>query len=628
MANQKVNRNDPCPCGSGKKYKQCCQSIESTTNNVAAQNRLLESIPALFKQAVKAQQENERSVAETLYQQILAINPKHVDSLHNLGVLLRRKGELEQSVILLQKLVKIAPAVVHYCSLADVLTLQKKHEEAISCYQKAIALNPGDSTAYNNLGTLFWTLLRYDEAICYYEKTVSLDTQHDTALGNIGLCLTAQGNYKKAAYYLRKATLASPTTSSHYSNLLYCLCFDESSFPNTYLQEAKRLDAALREETPQPYRHLNTHAHKTMLRVGFVSGDLKNHPVGYFLESILSHISQEHFQLIAYKTNVTEDDLSARIKPFFTQWVDIAPLNNKQAAELIYHDQIDILIDLSGHTAMNRLPLFAAKPAPIQVSWLGYWASTGLSCIDYFLADPTSAPPEIQSQFSEKLYYLPNTRLCFTPPHPSTTSDVGSLPALTNTNVTFACFQNLKKINEEVIQCWAKILQQLPNSQLLIKNKQLTNGTVKQDFLNKLISGNVPLAQIALQEPSPRQEYLATYNTVDIMLDTFPYPGGTTTCEALWMGVPTLTLTGNTLLARQGVSMLSCVGLTDWIAQDKDEYVQKAITFAHNLPLLSALKHSLRTTMNHSPLVDAPLFAQNLSTALFGMWQEKMAHSS
>lgn len=624
MANQKINRNDACPCGSGKKYKQCCQN-NMPTNNTAAQNRLLESIPDLFKQAVKLQLENQRTIAETLYQQILDINPKHSGSLHNLGLMLRRKGELEQSAILLQKLVKTDPTAAHYCSLADVLAVQNKHEEAIFCYQKAIILNPGDCTAYNNLGTLFWSLLRYDEAIIYYEKTISLNTNHDSALGNIGLCLIAQGNYKRAAYYLRKATLAAPMASTHYSNLLYCLCFDESAFPDIYLQEAKRLDIALKNQYPQPYTHAKTRSDKTTLRIGFVSGDLKNHPVGYFLESILSKINKQHFELIAYKTTYFEDDLSARIKPFFTLWLDISQLNDSQAAEQIYNDKIDILIDLSGHTAMNRLPVFAIKPAPVQVSWLGYWASTGLSCIDYLITDPISTPPELQSQFTEKLYYLPDTRLCFTPPHASVTPKVDNLIVSNEESITFACFQNLSKINEDVIKLWAKILQLLPKSQLLIKNKQLKNNSIKEDFIKQLTHLNAPMDRVTLQETSPRAEYLSTYNRVDIMLDTFPYPGGTTTCEALWMGVPTLTLTGNTLLARQGVSMLSCVGLNDWIAQDKEDYVQKAVTFANNKALLCELKQNLRTVMQASPLVDAKHFADNLEKVFFAMWQDKMS---
>lgn len=618
-----IGRNDPCPCGSGKKYKQCCQN-KNDTNNIAAKNRLLESIPKLFSQAVKHQTNEELILAETLYKEILTIDAKHIDTLHNLGIILRKKGELEESYHLLSKLIRLAPTSQHYCTLSVTLNAQRKQEEAISCLEKAIELNPGDYIAYNNLGTFYWSLNRYQDAIPYYQKAISLNSQDDSSFGNLAICYTGIGKYKEAGNFARQAIkIAIPRYQpSHYNKLLFSLCFDEHNFNNQYLHTAKELNNLLTKLYPNPYRYTLSNT-KQILNIGFVSGDLHNHPVGYFLESVLNYLFTQPLQLFAYQTINYEDDLTQRIKPLFKQWHQIGELNDTQAAQLIYDDQIDILIDLSGHTGGNRLPLFALKPAPIQISWLGYWASTGLSCIDYFISDPTSTPQSLQSQFSEKLYCLPHTRLCFTPPNNA--PEVSVLPSLAKQHMTFGCFQSLSKINDEVIKVWCQILYALPSSQLIIKNKQLSEEKTRINFIQHLVRLNAPIERIILEPASSKSLYYAAHHHIDIMLDTFPYPGGTTTCDALWMGVPTLTLTGNTLLARQGMSMLHNVGLDDWIAIDTHDYIQKAIFFAQNTTLLANIRTHLRQQMQLSPLTNAPLFAQHLSEAFFAMWQEKCA---
>lgn len=620
MTTKNIGRNDPCPCGSKKKYKQCCQNKE-TTNSVATKNRLLESIPDLFKQAVKAHLENDLIIAEKLYQEILNINSKHIDSLHNLGITYRKSKKLEESAQLLQKLVRLEPTAQHYCTLAETLEQQLKHDEAIESLKKAVSLNPGDAIAYNNLGNSLWSLNRFNEAIPYFQKAISLNSQHPSILGNLGLSYSNLGNYKEASYYLRQAIAASPQRFSNYSSLLFCLCFDDEAFPRVYLEEALRLDAILKQLYPQPYQHINTKINKSILRIGFVSGDLHSHPVGFFLESILNHLNPQKIELFAYQTINFTDDLTQRIKPLFKKWHHINTLNDAEAAQQIYDDKVDILIDLAGHTASNRLSLFALKPAPIQISWLGYWASTGLSFMDYFISDATSTPPALQTQFTEKLWCLPDTRLCFTPP--TEAPNVSKLPVLSKAIVTFACFQNLSKINDDAIKLWIQILQHCPNSQLLIKNKQLSEELTQIRFKQRLTALNAPIDRFILQAASPLIEYYAAYHDADIMLDTFPYPGGTTTCDALWMGVPTLTLAGNTLLSRQGASMLHCVGLDDWVATDKNDYVNKAIAYAQNTAQLSQLRTQLRNTMQQSPLVDASRFAHNMENALFAMWQEK-----
>lgn len=619
MNTTKISRNDPCPCGSGKKYKQCCQNKE-TTPSPAHLARLKEGIPDLFKQAIKHDEAGLTEKAAATYQQILDISPKYVKALHNLGILAIKQGQAEKGVQLLRQALHLEPSASHYCSLAHGLSSIQQHDEAIACLKQAIALNPGNTVAYNNLGSELWTRHRYEEAIFYLQKALSINPQQDTTLGNLGLCYIRQGKYKEACECFQKAIAINPFLPLHYNNLLFCLCFDHQAFAESYLQQARNLDRVLTARTTIYQDWFNTETRP--LRVGLVTGDIRNHPVAFFLESIVASLDPSRIQLTAYNTLHHEDALTARIKPHFAQWTNIASLSDKQAAQKVRDDGIHILIDLAGHTANNRLPMFAWKPAPIQISWLGYFASTGLDCMDYFLADPISVPEQHQAHFSEKIWYLPETRLCFTAPDANLTPDISALPALAHGYTTFGCFQALSKINSRMLNLWARILQSCPNSKLMFKNHQLKDLDVHDQFLDQLRQWGITVDRVILEEGGSRADYFSSYNKVDFMLDTFPYPGGTTTCEALWMGVPTLTLGGETLLERQGMAMMTCVGLPDWIARTEQQYVEMAIQHAHNLPDLAKLRAELRTRVHSSPLMDAPRFARHFEQALEGMWQQ------
>ena len=311
--------------------------------------------------------------------------------------------------------------------------------------------------------------------------------------------------------------------------------------------------------------------------------------------------------------------MTARLKAYCTTWRSLTGLSDTEAAQCIYDDALHILIDLSGHTEGNRLTVFARKPAPVQVSWLGYFATTGLKQMDYLLADRVGVPVNQQEYFVEDIWYLPETRLCFTPPDIELL--LSPLPALINGHITFGCFQNPGKLNDKVITLWSRILAALPNSVLRLQNKGFDDATESKYLLERLGEKGINPGQVVLFGAMPREDYLTAYSEVDFLLDTFPYPGGTTTCEGLWMGVPTLTLSGDTLLARQGASLLTAAGLSDWVAISQDEYAAKALSFANNLPELEKLRDGLREQVKISPLFDAASFARNLQTALLAMWR-------
>jgi predicted O-linked N-acetylglucosamine transferase (SPINDLY family) len=287
-------------------------------------------------------------------------------------------------------------------------------------------------------------------------------------------------------------------------------------------------------------------------------------------------------------------------------------------AQRIHNDRIDILIDLAGHSSSNRLPVFAWKPAPVQVTWLGYLATTGLETVDYLIADKWTLPDTAAWYFTEAIWHLPETYLCFTPPDVAT--EVTALPALSNGYVTFGCFNNLSKMNDAVVALWARVLKAVPASRLLLKTRQLVDEALQANVIGRFAACGIAADRLILQTFVQRADYLVPYQGIDIALDPFPYPGITTSVEGLWMGVPMLTLAGHSFLSRQGVGLLMNAGLPEWIAVDEDDYVARAVQHAADLPRLAELRRGLRQQVLASPIFDAARFAGHFETALRGMW--------
>jgi protein O-GlcNAc transferase len=515
---------------------------------------------------------------------------------------------------------------------------------------------PDDYGACNQLGLDYLAAQRWDAAAEVFQAMVAMDSQRGEGYCNYGIALERQGSLVDALGQYRKAQALCPDSyvvldllanacrllgdnaeserlrrrlvqlhpddALAQSNLLYELSYSQDASPEAYLREASRYGDLL-AAAARPYSNWQGRGRAEgtrPLRVGFVSGDFNSHPVGYFLENVITHYQGNRLELIAYPTNAEEDELTARIKPCFAEWHALVGLDDAAAAHKIHDDAIDILIDLSGHTRHNRLPVFAWKPAPLQVSWLGYFASTGVKAIDYLLSDPTSTTDAMAHQFTEKIWLLPETRLCFAPPDISL--DVAPLPAGQTGHITFGCFQTLTKINNTVLESWGRILKQLPDARLRLQSMYLSFSEMDDIMFDRLEQAGIDIERVTLRGSTNRERYLRAHAEVDIILDTFPYPGGTTTCEALWMGVPTVTLAGDTLLSRQGASLLGCVGLSDWVAGDADEYVSIAVTKATDLAGLASLRSRLRDQAATSPLFDGARYAVHFEAALVGMWEQ------
>ena len=567
------------------------------------------------------------------FQKALQIDPGLVEARTNLDAAIQNifskcdvlmdNGQFNEAVAKYLRVLEIDPDFSEaHCNMGLALEALGTFEDAVTSYRRALAIKPDFAAARNNLGLVLQSLGKLDDAVASYRRALEIKPEFAAANLNLGNAMKDLGQLDDSVECYRRALEVNPGYSDAHSNLLLALNYTASHAPANCFEQARKFGRIVADKAAR-FSEWQCAARPERLRVGLVSGDLLSHPVGFFLEELLAHIDPARIELIAYPTHHKQDELTARIRGYFSAWQPLLGLNDEAAARLIRADGVHVLIDLSGHTAHNRLPVFAWKPAPVQVTWLGYFATTGLAEMDYLLADAVGVPEAQQAQFTESLWYLPDTRLCFTAP--AADLAVMPLPAIKNGHITFGCFQNLTKVNDGVLQLWGKILAALPDATLRLQCKQFSEPALAAQLLQHLQRHGIDPARVTTHGSARRDDYLAAHAEVDMILDTFPYPGGTTTCEALWMGVPTLTLTGDSLLARQGASLLTAAGLEQWVATSKEEYIARAIALASDLPKLAALRAGLRQQVLASPLFDAPRFARNFEDALWGMWNRYQA---
>ncbi len=614
------------------------------TNKFAAYNNL----------ALLYEKQGRKQEAEALYQQALAIKPDYIDALNNLGRLLRELGRFGEAEINYRQVINYQPEHAEtYNSLAILLQQQGDLVQAEYLYKKAIQLDELQKDTHINLGVMYYHQMRFGEAEQAFLRVLELDPEYVVAISNMAALMQFQGKSSLADEWIKKGlSIQADFLSLHVSNALNCLnkghikqaiqsCFkildinqdsldacsvilfamnyDADYSAVEYLKQAQIFSQMVARQVEVKYSTWYCEPNPQKLRVGIVSGDFLQHPVGYFLQNCLKHLAGKNIELCAYANQNSEDALTEQVKPYFTQWRSIQGLSDKLVAETILADGIHILLDLSGHTADTRLQVFGYKPAPVQASWLGYFASTGLAEMDYFLADKVSVPLTHQDHFVEKIIYLPDTRLCFTAP--ANEIAVSSLPASNNGYITFASFQNRAKISDDVLALWAQVMQALPESRLRWQCRSFNDAPLCAEVKQRMVDAGIDITRVSLLANVSRDAYFAAHHQVDMILDSFPYTGGTTTCEALWMGVPTLTLAGDSLIARQGASLLTAAGLADWVADSPAQFVAKAQQFASDYNALSQLRSQLRAQVLASPLFDGERFAQNMQHALWQMWQ-------
>lgn len=560
--------------------------------------------------------------AVAAYRRALQLKPDFAEAHCNLGNALSDLDELDEALVAYQRALELQPGFVNtYYGVVNVLERMKRFDEAIAACRGALELAPAEAKAYNVLGFALQAAGRRDEAIAAYRHAIELKPGYIEAYINLGSCLARMGRLEEAVDVYRKRLQAATGDEDLQSKLLFILNYQEAVPPEAMLAEARAYGEKVASQAKPFEDCANEPDPGRRLRVGLVSGDFGEHPVGHFLANVVANLDADSIKLFTYETFKRKGDLNERLRRHIPHWREATPgkLKDEALARQVREDRIDILIDLAGHTAHNRLPVFAWRPAPVQVAWLGYFATTGLAALDWILADPWVLPPEEEAHFVEKPWRLPDSYYCFTPP--DLPVEVCGLPALKNGHITFGCFNNLAKINDRVIACWARVFETVPGSRLFLKTKALGDAAVAADYRARFARHGIAPERLRLEGASPRDEYLAAYHEVHIALDPFPFPGGTTSIEGLWMGVPVLTLKGDRFIGHQGETILHNAGLPDWIAADEDEYVAKAAAFARDLPALARLRAGLRERLVASPLCDAPRFARNLEAALRGMWR-------
>jgi protein O-GlcNAc transferase len=609
-------------------------------------------VDALNNIAVALQGLGKAAEALPYFDRALALQPGHAGLHYNKGAALQALGELDAALSHYREALRLYPqfATAHAC-LGYVLSMQGKFAEAEPHVVRALELQPHAGDVRLNLGNLQLSLGRFADAQQEFERVLARSPENVQAELHLGWALKEQGDFPAAERHyrralelrpdfaeahdklgslmkdrgqaeaalacLRQALALKPDFVAAHSNLCLSLNYAAGATPQEihaeHLEFARRHCAGF-----SALAHANRADPERRLRIGYVSGDFRAHVLAHFIEPVLAHHDHSLCEVFCYYNFHTHDAITARLRAYADHWRDIFGLGDDEVARKIQADGIDILVDLSGHTGLNRLLVFARKPAPVQASYLGYLNTTGLGAMDYRISDARAAPAgTLDDCHSERLARLPDTQWCYQAP--SQTPEVPVLPGLENGFLTFGAFQTLAKVNPPVIELWSRVLQQLPQSRLLVLASGLQSiaGNFEQEFARHGIAPG----RVELLGAVPFAEYLALHGSVDVMLDTFPYAGGTTTCHALWMGVPVISLPGPTATSRGGASLLAAVGLEEFIAQNAEHYIAIASRLAADLPRLAAVRAGLRQRMSSSPLCDALRFTRSLEAAYRSMWR-------
>ncbi len=535
-----------------------------------------------------------------------------------LGTALRIIGQLEQATECYRQAVELKPDYTKaWEKLGEVLLDRRRLAEAAAACQRAVALSP-TALNYANLGSALGGADQPDASLVAMRKAIELAPQWSDAHKGLGSIHYWCGRQAEAIAAFRKAIELDPANSAAHSMLLYTMLFHGGFSPQQLLSEhVQWADQHTKNIIPLPPPS-NDRGIDRRLRVGYVSPNLRNQAVVSFILPILENHDAWEVESFCYSDVIAPDAWTQRAKKASDEWRDTAELGNEQLARQIRDDRIDILVDLTGHIGGGRLQSFTYKPAPIQITWIGYQATTGLSAIDYFLTDAWADPPGQTEQFLvERPYRLPETFFCYmSPPNPP---DVGPLPASSREYVTFGSFNNLAKVTPRTLDLWTRLLRAVPDSRLLLMAPN--SEEVHQRLRAIFIAAGIFADRLELVRRVPLRAYLERYNQIDIALDPVPFNGHTTTLDAAWMGCPTVMLAGEIYAYRYGGSVLRNLGLGDLIAASEDEYIRIAADLAEDLSRLSEIRRRLRSTMAGSPITDAAGFTRNLEQAYRQMWR-------
>lgn len=549
------------------------------------------------------------------FQAAIRIKPDYVDAHFNLASAMLSQMRVDEAIAGFRRVLQLQPQSARaYVQLGDALWQRNLPDEAIDAYRQAIRLVPNLADAHNNLGHVLQRLGRFDQAMESYRSALQVQPNLHGALYNIGNVLRDQARLDEAIECYRRAMAIAPHDPNPQSNLLYTLQFH----PNYTDEQLKKEHEDWNRRHALPWqpkmqKHSSQRDPDRRLKIGYVSPDFYHHAECFFVVPLLENHNHTQFEVHCYSSVTTPDFITDRVRKSADRWHDVRLLSDAELADQIRRDQIDILIDLTMHMRGNRLITFAQKPAPVQMTWLAYPGSTGLTAIDYHITDRfMDLPDQNDSWCTEQAIHLPDCWCCY---HPVT-----ECPEVNSRSgpVTFGSLNNFCKTNDQVLRLWASVLNAVPDSNLILLSQE---GSHRKRTLELFQSLGIAATRIEFVPIRPRDEYLHLYGRIDISLDPFPYNGITTTCDAMWMGVPVVALAGRRPAARAGLSLLNTIGLPEFVAHNEDDYVRIVTNLANDRNRLANLRSSLRERMRQSSLMDAPRFARSMENAYRNAWK-------
>jgi protein O-GlcNAc transferase len=576
------------------------------------------SVDEAFTLALGQHQAGSLPAAERGYREILQREPNHADSLHLLGVIALQTGQPEAALALVERAVALRPdGAVYRNNLGQILERLGRYDEARRSYESALALDPDYAEALNNLGHVLERGDQLAAAESCYRQAIRLDPTYAAPHTNLGNILKNRGELDQAIAAYRRAIELRPDLSSLHSNLLLTLHYHAGISPADLAREhrawAERHVAPLvelrrpHENDPQPDRRL---------RIGYVSPDFREHPVARFMLPLLRGHDRARFEVFAYSDVTRPDEMTSLARAHVDQWRDVASLGDEPLAQTIRADRIDVLVDLAAHTGRNRLTMFARKPAPVQITYLAYCSTTGVDAIDYRLTDRYLDPPGAPDDYTERSLHLPHCYWCYSAPPLA-----GSAAPTTERRpgpATFGCLNNFAKVTDFTLDLWMRLLQRVPEARLLI----YARGAAQRDRVQRVLRGaGLPEARAAFVGHQPLAAYLETWRLIDVALDPYPYGGGTTTCDALWMGVPVVSLAGRTAVSRAGSTLLSNVGLERLVAHSEEQYVELAAGLIRAADGLAGMRRELRERIESSPVMDGGQFVRDVEAVFTAVWR-------
>lgn len=616
-----------------------------------------DTLALIFRKAQQQLESGDYVDAEINFQNILNAIPNHVDTLNYLGVIKKFQGNNDAALEYFKKASEntVSDAEVFF-NLGCTYQALGQWQNAKQALLKALSINPDYAMAHNNLSTVLVSLgsyeemarhiikayelspgsleilvnyatylsgrnAQYTEAINLFRKALEINPQFDKAIAGLCHAYYKIGMHEEGNKYLRKFRFTKESLSPYNSSFLFLHNYEPTATPDEIFQAHKEWGNALTSSLENKISHSTIpRKNHDKLRIGYVSPNFNTHPVAYFIENILSNHDQSKFTIIAYAQLKDEDFISQQFKKYFSLWRNTFEMNDDEMYQQIIKDEIDILVDLAGHSSRHRLKVFARKPAPIQITYLGYPNTTGLPTMDYRITDPWCDPPGMTDQWhTETLIRLQSGFLCYRPPDNS--PPVEQSPFVKNGYITFGCINNPLKINNRVITLWSKILNQVPDSKLLLKDRIYADDVVRQTTLERLQNHGIPPNRVELlNSVKGHYDALNVYAKIDIALDPFPYNGTTTTSEALWMGVPLITLIGDTHVSRVSYSILNQIGCGKLAANSPEEYVQIAVALASNPSQMNQYRNQLRDLCKQSTFTNGQYFTQLLESVYQEVW--------